>query len=49
MAKANSTIIKRASIHSFALRSAGAINRLDGFIGAADSVSLCWRRIAALP
>ena len=48
MAKANPTIIKRAS-HSFALRSAGAINRLDGFIGAADSASLCWRRIAALP
>jgi hypothetical protein len=49
MAKANPTIIKRASIHSFALRSAGAINRLDGFIGAADGAPPCWRRIAALP
>ena len=45
MAKANPTIIKRASIRP----RSGAINRLDGFIGAADSVSHCWRRIAALP
>jgi hypothetical protein len=47
MTKANPTIIK-ASGHSFALRSARAINRLDGVIGAADSVSPCSQRITAL-
>jgi hypothetical protein len=35
--------------HSFAPRSTGAINDLDGFIDEADGASPCWRRIAALP